>query len=141
MPPMSNATTSTKYRPAATSAFERYSTPSECGCCGRENLKTTVKMAAPDGSIVWMGTGCAAKAMGVGVKEYKAAAKSVEDAAEAVRKAARCAFLRAQAIRWTAYCAANGGPGDQWAQEARLGMAGRRAFQTIERARADHPSE
>ena len=74
-------TIATKLRPAATSAMERANVPTTCGCCGREGLKKTVKMT--DGAACyWLGTGCAAKAMGVGIREYTAAANDVQDAAD-----------------------------------------------------------
>ena len=71
----------TQFRPAATTALERASIPAECQCCGRSELKTTVKVVSLDGgTTLWMGTGCAAKACGVGVREFGKSLKAAQDA-------------------------------------------------------------
>ena len=96
------AATTIRFRPAATNAFDRLNNPTTCSCCGRENLKKTVKMT--DGvAIAWMGTGCAAKAMGVGIKVYTAQAKQVQDAADDAERRARDVERLAQDAKWQAY--------------------------------------
>ena len=43
-----------------------------CDCCGRENLKVAVALwAAEDGEEIYMGTSCAARALGMTAKEVK----------------------------------------------------------------------
>jgi hypothetical protein len=60
-------TTYTNFRVAATTAIERASMPTTCECCGRENLKRTLKMTNGP-SVLWMGVGCAAKGTGVSTR-------------------------------------------------------------------------
>ncbi len=96
-------TTTQNFRPAGMSSQDRLNVPTECGCCGREGLKTTVKMVDDNGSILWMGTGCAAKAMGVGVDLFKRAAKD----ADAVIANENIAAQRAETDRWFAFLDAN----------------------------------
>jgi hypothetical protein len=63
--------TTRRFRPVGMTAFERFSVPSTCGCCGREGLKKTVKMT--DGSTtIWMGTGCAQNAMDIDSDNFRA---------------------------------------------------------------------
>ena len=72
-------------------------------------------------SIIWMGTGCAAKAMGVGVGIYRKAAKAADTE---VFIAERAEVKRLDDIRcahWFAWLTANAGPGDVSTQIARLG--------------------
>lgn len=119
------------YRPVGTSAQERMNTPDTCGCCGREGLKTTVKLADSAGHITWMGTGCAAKAMGIGVDIFRKLAKAADTAAEAD---ARREFFRRQAeedAAWQSFLDAAAGPGDRMAQIKALGgiSAARTAFE------------
>ncbi len=97
---MSNATT--RFRPAPMTAFERQSSPTECQHCGRVELRRTVKVTDGD-AVLWLGTGCAAKAMGVGLTEYRREAKAVQDAAEAAEQAARDAADRAKHAAWVAF--------------------------------------
>ncbi len=93
-------TTMTKsYTPAGMSSLDRVNTPTECGCCGRQGLKTTVKMAAPDGGIVWMGTGCAAKAMGIDGPTFRDVAREADATIERARQAA----ANAETDRWFAF--------------------------------------
>lgn len=74
---MQTTTTQKNFRPIGLSAFERFNLPSTCGCCGREGLKKTVKMT--DGTtIVFMGTGCAQKAMDIDPDNFKAAQKRTQ---------------------------------------------------------------
>ena len=43
-----------------------------CDCCGRSELKVTVALwAAEDGEEIYMGTSCAARALGMTAKEVK----------------------------------------------------------------------
>ena len=76
-----------KFRPAATSAMERASVPSVCECCGREDLKKTVKVTNGE-TTLWMGTGCAAKACSMGIREFGKALGAEQTAQEAAEKAA-----------------------------------------------------
>lgn len=73
-----------------------------CDCCGRENLKSTVKLDVGNG-LTHFGVGCAAKALRMGVAQVKAATKAVDDAsAEAARVAAdakHAAFM----AEWAAF--------------------------------------
>lgn len=76
----STAAHTVKYRPAAVGPMERSNPPTVCSCCGREDLKKTVPVT--DGAVVlWMGRSCAAKACGVGVKEYDRAREAVQSEA------------------------------------------------------------
>lgn len=80
------------FRPVGLSPFERFNLPSTCGCCGRQNLKRTVKMT--DGTaIVFMGTGCAQNAMSIDPDNFKAAQKHAQSRWEKV--GAYRAFLNA----------------------------------------------
>jgi hypothetical protein len=87
------------YRPAGMSAQDRLNMPTECSCCGREGLKRTVKLVSPDGFTVWMGTGCAAKAMGIDGPTFRDLAK----AADAELEGARRAEQAAETARWFAF--------------------------------------
>lgn len=96
--------TTIRFRPAATSAMERANVPSTCQCCGREDLQKTVKVVALDGSAtLWMGRGCAAKACGMGVKDFGRTMKREQDAQDASDKAAEDASRRAEDARWQAF--------------------------------------
>jgi hypothetical protein len=54
----------TQFVIAALTAAERLGNrPDECSCCDRAGLVHIVKLRHADGGIVWMGTGCAAKAL------------------------------------------------------------------------------
>ncbi len=90
------------FRPAATTALERASMPSTCGCCGREELKRTVKMT--DGAaVVWMGVGCAAKGTGVSVREVNATARAAQNEADAAEAQVAEDHRRAEQARWQAH--------------------------------------
>lgn len=111
-----------RFRPAATNAFDRTNNPTTCQCCGREDLKKTVKMT--DGNaIVWMGTGCAAKAMGVGIKVYTAEARAVQKTADDAEALAREAERKAWDARWQAFLDARAPQlrGDRFLQIEALG--------------------
>ena len=78
-----NTTKQKNFRPVGLSPFERFALPSTCGCCGRENLKKTVKMT--DGSaVIFMGTGCAQKAMNVDPDNFKHAQRRAQERWERV---------------------------------------------------------
>ncbi len=96
------STATARFRPAPMNAFERLSSPTECQHCGRVELRRTVKVT--DGTaVLWLGTGCAAKAMGVGLTEYRREAKAVQDAAEAAEQDARAAADRVKHAEWVAF--------------------------------------
>lgn len=91
-----------KFRPAATSAMERANVPSVCECCGREDLKKTVKVTNGE-TTLWMGTGCAAKACGMGIREFGKALGAEQTAQEAAEKAAEEKAWREHNARWQAH--------------------------------------
>jgi len=69
-------------------------------------LKRTVPVRpAHGGEVVWMGTGCAAKACGVGVREYHAEVARLELSA----REAESSVLRAEQARWEAWVLARVG--------------------------------
>lgn len=104
------ATTNVRYRIGATSAMERANVPSECSCCGREDLKKTVKLVPlAGGSPVWFGTGCAAKALGMGVPAFRKEAKRLQDEQDARDFAARAAADRRETEAWFAWLTARAG--------------------------------
>lgn len=91
-----------RFRPAATSAMERLTSPDTCECCGREYLKKTVKVT--DGAaVMWMGTGCAAKACGIGIREFGKTLKIAQDTQDAAEREARAQANREYTARWTAH--------------------------------------
>lgn len=115
-----NTTSTLRFWPAATDAFERMNNPATCQHCGREDLLRTVKMT--DGvAVMWMGRGCAAKAMGVGLKEYTKAAKVVQDAWDKVERAKQEAAHREADNAWQAFLDGAAGPGERFHQIERLG--------------------
>ena len=95
-------TTADKFRPAATSAMERANAPSVCECCGREDLKKTVKVTN-GATTMWMGTGCAAKACGVGIKDFGKALKAEQDQHDAAERKAEEIAWRARDAVWQAH--------------------------------------
>lgn len=117
------STATTRFRPAPMNAFERLSSPTECQRCGRVELRRTVKVTDGD-AVLWLGTGCAAKAMGVGLTEYHREAKAVQDAADAAERHARSVADRAQDAAWQAFLDRAAPP---WRIESDFGgrMAGR----------------
>lgn len=89
-----------------------------CQCCGREELKKTVPVRRRGGGdIVWMGTGCAAKACGMGLREYKAAV----DAAEKVLRSEEQKAHDAELARWSAWLHAQTGMTDIFLAIQKLG--------------------
>lgn len=132
--------TTTRYHPAATSALDRVDSPTTCQCCGREGLKKTVKMT--DGvAVVWMGTGCAAKAMGVGVSEYQRGAKAVQKVADDAERSEREAEHRADDAAWQAHLDAlvPSLHGDRFRQIQSLGgfRVARASFEAVREATTD----
>jgi hypothetical protein len=126
-------TTASKFRPAPMSAMERFNVPTVCECCGREDLTKTVKVT--DGAaVLWMGTGCAAKACGVGVREFGKAMKAEQDAQDAAERQEREAAHRAEDARWQSFLDARCPEkrGDRFSQIQALGggTAAREAYKT-----------
>lgn len=83
----------------------------DCDCCGRKDLKSTVAIETAEGHTVYYGVVCAAKALKTTSKVVKAETKKVDDAkAEEERKAQR-ARQDAHMAEWTAFLvkATNGG--------------------------------
>lgn len=111
------------WTPAGMSFLDRLNTPTECGCCGREGLKKTVKMSGP-GGIVWMGTTCAAKAMNLGVAQFRTEARTADTAVADAERAERDAANNADEVAWEAYLLTHAGPGPRVEQIARLGGFG-----------------
>lgn len=92
-----------KYTPAM---VKQAFCPSECGCCGRSELKKTVPVRpVAGGDVVWMGTGCAARACGVGVPEFR---RQVE-ALEKTERDAAARIQNAEQVRWEAWVMAKTG--------------------------------
>jgi len=129
----------THYLPAGTSAAERLNTPTECGHCGRSGLKVTVKMVDPGGATVWMGTGCAAKALGIPAAEFNALRKTADLKAETAEQAARRVEADATHAAWKAFLDSAAGPGDTIDQLRRLGgyAAARAAYRDSPTNRAN----
>ncbi len=91
------------YRYAELARGESLCSPDTCGHCGRTNLKKTIKLITPTGSAVWFGVGCAARAMGVGLKEVKAAKASAEAALAFQLRSARMDEDRKEEAVWQAF--------------------------------------
>ena len=93
-------TTNNGFRFAELARGESLCSPTTCDCCGREELKRTIKLVHPSGRTVWYGTGCAAKAMSVGERDVKRAreeqvsadSKALASAQDAARRAEYAAF-------------------------------------------------
>jgi ribosome-binding protein aMBF1 (putative translation factor) len=91
------------YKPAATSAIERASMPTVCECCGREQLKRTVKMVSVTGSVMWMGVGCAAKGSGVSVREINQAEREKQNEYDKAQDQAKAKVRIEEQARWQAH--------------------------------------
>ncbi len=126
-------TTADKFRPAATSAMERANVPSVCECCGREDLKKTVKVTN-GATTMWMGTGCAAKACGVGIKDFGKALKAEQDQHDAAERKAHYNAVAAERARWQDFLNERAPQfrGDIYAQERAVGRDGWREFMRID---------
>jgi len=136
---MKNATLN-GYRFAELAIGESLQSPDTCDCCGREGLNRTVKLVNPAGCVVWFGTGCAARAMSIGIDEVRVAQKDAESRSHAnVRKAAEEVF-RAQDAAWQDFLNREAGyiyqwergPVDRFAQICKLGgmSAAKALFET-----------
>ena len=79
-----------------------------CECCGREELKKTVKLAGPSGTVRY-GTGCAARALGLTGQEVTRRATAAQVEADAAAAKARDAEHVAAMGRWTAHLIARTG--------------------------------
>lgn len=82
---------------------ESLSSPTVCDHCGREELKRTVKLINPEGRVVWFGAGCAANAMGVGIKVVNAAKREAEAERAEADRIERAASSRAEFAQWQAF--------------------------------------
>lgn len=91
------------YRFAELARGEALQSPSVCDCCGREDLKRTIKLINPDGRPVWYGCGCAARVMGIETKTVRAAKKAAEDRAYEAEQAAKRAQHRLDDATWQAF--------------------------------------
>lgn len=118
------------YRFAELARGESLQSPDVCDCCGREDLKKTVKLVNPDGRVVWFGVGCAARAMGCKPLMVKHARQDAIDACAAAERVAQFEIDRAEDARWQAYLdsAAPAHTGNRFKQiEALGGWAASRA--------------
>jgi len=102
------------YKYAELAIGESLGSPTVCDHCGKEELKRTIKLINPAGRVVWFGVGCAANAMGLGLKEVRRA-KAAQDSdlssrERAIADAKREAQFKLDQIegdKWAAWCAAN----------------------------------
>jgi hypothetical protein len=116
------------YRFAELGPGESLQSPDACDCCGREGLKKTVKLVNPTGRVVWFGTGCAARAMGLRPLEVRAAKAGAEARAEANAIAARRQEEARQDAAWTLFLSKHAPGLDRFeAIQALGGMAAARA--------------
>jgi hypothetical protein len=86
--------TNNGYRYAELARGEALQSPSVCDCCGREDLKRTIKLVNPEGRAMWVGCGCAARLLGTDTKTVRAAKKAAEDRAYEIEQAAKRAAHR-----------------------------------------------
>lgn len=115
-------TTHNGYRYAELARGEAMQSPSVCDHCGREDLKRTIKLINPEGRPVWIGSGCAARLMGVDVKVVRAAKKAAEDRAYAIEQAAKQAAHKLDDAAWQAFLDCATRPGmDRYEQIRALG--------------------
>ena len=94
-----------------------------CACCGREELKKTVPVAPVDGGDMrWFGVGCAAKACGAGLPEFRRQVRAAEVAQEAAEVVERRKAHEVELARWMGFLAqATGIHGDIYAAINKLG--------------------
>lgn len=93
------------FRFAELARGESLQSPDVCDCCGREDLKKTIKLLNPEGRVVWFGVGCAAKAIGgcVTVKEVRRAREDqIARDQEIIRSEAR-AQEQAEDAKWQTF--------------------------------------
>lgn len=76
---------------------------SSCDCCGRSDLKRTVVLSTEDGSTVYFGTSCAAKALRWSSEEVKRVAKDADRIAREERQRARMVAAKKEFKQWEAY--------------------------------------
>ena len=115
------------FRFAELARGENLQSPDVCACCGRDGLKKTVKLINPDGRVVWFGTGCAARAMGVRPLIARDAARAAEMTASEAARRERAAEEQADDARWQAFL-------DEVAPGATVSWDGRpNRFEQIER--------
>ena len=102
------------FRYAALARGESLMSPDTCDCCGRTGLKKTIKLINPSGNPVWFGCGCAAKAMGIGIKIVdKARIEQVKTLADMERDE-QIAIWKAENARFDAWLAATVGEFKDW---------------------------
>lgn len=95
---------------------------SECDCCGRTELKSTVALQPTDGGEpVYFGVTCAARALKCGVKEVKSELRAQEKRADAEKAAAARARSKEACAQWFAFLNRAAGPGEVFDQIQRLG--------------------
>ena len=75
-----------EYSYATLALGESLSSPTVCECCGREELKKTIKLNKRYGGSVWFGVGCAAKAMSLKTSEVEKARKVQVKAEESLQE-------------------------------------------------------
>jgi len=81
-----------------------------CACCGREELKKTVPVAPVDGGDMrWFGVGCAAKACGAGLPEFRRQVRAAEVAQEAAEVVERRKAHEVELARWMGFLASRHG--------------------------------
>lgn len=95
--------TNNGYRFAELALGEALQSPSVCDCCGREDLKRTIKLINPEGRPVWFGCGCAARAMSVDLNLVRAAKKAAEDRAYEAEQTAKQAAHKVTDAAWQAF--------------------------------------
>ncbi len=113
--------TNNGYRFAELARGESLQSPSVCDCCGREDLKKTVKLINPEGRPVWYGVGCAARSMGTTTKTVRAAKRAAEVAAINAEQIARNTEWRLTDASWQAFLDRAAGPGERYDQIRKLG--------------------
>ncbi len=75
-----------------------------CDCCGRDNLKKTVKLLGPNG-VVRYGTGCAAKALGLKSGEVTSRANAAQKEVDAAAAKVKDEAGRAERNQWFSFIA------------------------------------
>jgi hypothetical protein len=80
----------------------------ECDCCGRTGLKSTVALEN-EGEIVYFGVVCAAKATGRAAKVIRSEASAADEAKRRAEREAREAADRLERNRWFAWLLARTG--------------------------------
>lgn len=107
-----------------------------CGCCGRDNLKSTVILACldsdgnPTGEVVRYGTDCAARAAGWTHRDVTVMVRRANTDAAAAAEQVRAARANAAHNDWAAWLYATTGESDVTVAIQRLGgfAAARAAF-------------